>query len=173
MSTRYIKKLVTDLLKEAGIVSPPVDVFTIARNLDAEVREAAFEDDVSGMLVKENGRVLIGINKENSYVRQRFTVAHEIGHMLLHSEPLYVDRQYTIKMRDGRSGLAVDPHEIEANSFAAELLMPTHFLLEDVRGLHIDYENDAVINELASMYEVSPQAMTFRLTNIGIIESQW
>lgn len=58
----------------------------------------------------------------------------------------------------------MDDDEIEANQFAANLLMPTRFLRRDLQELGaIDVEDATVIEELAKKYEVSPHAMTLRL----------
>ncbi|MFN8418796.1 MAG: ImmA/IrrE family metallo-endopeptidase [Anaerolineae bacterium] len=173
MHARRIKEMVSQLLYDAHIHAPPIDVELIAQLKRAEVRYAPFDDTVSGILYREADQIIIGVNKEHSDVRKRFTIAHEIGHLLLHPEPYYIDRQFTIRMRDGRSALAVDIHEIEANSFAAELLMPTQMLLADISGKQIDYVDDQIIKTLANLYKVSMQAMTFRLTNLGFIEPQW
>lgn len=174
MKKGQIREAAMNLLEKAGVIAPPIDVVAIAHILQADVRFASLDDAVSGMLVQEKGRTIIGVNATHHEVRQRFTIAHELGHLTLHSDQkFYVDHSFAIRMRDGKSSLAVDPDEIEANSFAAEILMPAHMLREDIRDLSIDYESDSAISALASRYKVSVQAMTFRLTNLGFIESQW
>lgn len=174
MKKRQIRETAALLLEKSGIVTPPIDVLAIAHVSNAELRYASLDDSVSGMLIRDKGRTIIGINATHHEVRQRFTIAHELGHLMLHSDQkFYVDHSFAIRMRDGKSSLAVDPDEIEANSFAAELLMPADMLREDIRDLSIDYESDSAISALASRYKVSVQAMTFRLTNLGFIESQW
>jgi Zn-dependent peptidase ImmA (M78 family) len=62
--------------------------------------------------------------------------------------------------------MAVDPKEIEANRFAAELLMPYNMVLADLKKRPIDVENEEAIRELAQKYQVSVQAMTHRITNL-------
>jgi len=98
--------------------------------------------------------------------RQRFTIAHECGHLWLHNDEVHIDRSFRIKKRDAVSSLAIDPDEIEANRFAAELLMPYTMLKNDLLDYDIDVENEQDIHELAKRYEVSIQAMTHRITNI-------
>ena len=61
--------------------------------------------------------------------------------------------------------------EMEANLFAAELLMPLSFLTADVTKLVVDQKStEKKIEKLAKRYEVSQQALTVRLTSIGYIQ---
>jgi Zn-dependent peptidase ImmA (M78 family) len=97
-------------------------------------------------------------------------LAHEIGHFFLHQgEEVIVDRAFRVNLRNSEAAKAESPEEIEANYFAAELLMPTKFLLEDLEGKAIDIEGDDDIRELSSRYQVSSQALSYRLTNLGYL----
>jgi len=72
--------------------------------------------------------------------------------------------------RDERSSEGTDEHEIEANIFAAELLMPAAFLERDLEQLDpADLLDEDGLISLAAAYRVSPQALTFRLANLGYI----
>lgn len=96
--------------------------------------------------------------------RQRFTIAHEIGHFLLHTEALHVDDGFGIRFRDDTSSQATDDAEIEANQFASHLLMPASFLELDIRKSgRIDIEDEDQVKVFADKYGVSTQAMTLRL----------
>src|SRR5207245_482886 len=97
--------------------------------------------------------------------RQRFTIAHEIGHLLLHrGATFHVDEKSPIGFRNDRSSMATDEKEIEANQFAAELLMPRNFLDRDLGGLVEEIEAEEAVDRLARKYQVSVQAMTVRLS---------
>jgi len=72
------------------------------------------------------------------------------------------------RIRDGKSSKAVDPEEMEANRFAAELLMPTEFLVRDIEDLE-NFDPESVVALLARRYKVSPQAMRIRLGNFGFM----
>jgi Zn-dependent peptidase ImmA (M78 family) len=61
----------------------------------------------------------------------------------------------------------VDPTEIEANTFAAELLMPTDLLVAALGGRSVDLEDDEAIASLAKRFRVSEAAMRFRLNSMG------
>jgi Zn-dependent peptidase ImmA (M78 family) len=168
MATQRIETLVRNLLKDYKVNKPPVPVETLATRLGAKVRYSPFDGDISGMVYRDEDRVIIGVNSLHHTNRQRFTIAHEIGHMLLHKGiEVHVDRSYRINLRNDISSSAVDREEIEANRFAAKLLMPEDLLIADLKGQEIDFEEERRLEKLARRYRVSIQALTFRLTNLG------
>lgn len=161
------------LLDHLQIKNVPVPVQDIAMRLGIQVRFEKFDrkDNLSGVLVKDGGTVAMVINKTDLETRQRFTMAHEIGHYYLkHKGELFVDNTSRLR-RDGVSGLAVDPLEIEANGFAAELLMPRDLLINEVeRNLKKPGQKPGdLIGELAKHFAVSPTAMKYRLENLGLM----
>ncbi len=87
----------------------------------------------------------------------------------MHDErnPIYVDGGFPFRRRDVRSSHAVDVDEMEANGFAAELLMPTAMLERDLEGKDPDYEDDELTRRLANRYKVSLQAMAVRLATLS------
>jgi Zn-dependent peptidase ImmA (M78 family) len=116
--------------------------------------------------VREGDKAILGVNRSHHLNRQRFTIAHEIGHYLLHEgDRIFVDRTYNVSMRSSTSSLGTDTEEIEANTFASHLLVPDEFLAKDPDAVDIDMEDEDSIRRLARKYRVSPQAMTFRLIN--------
>jgi len=152
-------------LRRLQIIVPPVPVREIAESYGIVVREEAAPTDVSGALLRSQEGVVIVINSEQHPNRQRFTIAHELGHFLLHEgTPLHVDHDFRVNMRNSRSSQAVDWEEIEANQFAAELLMPEGFLKHDLEGAKHS-EKDAA--RLARRYKVSETAMSYKLVNLG------
>lgn len=168
-----IETIVRRLLGEHKISRSPIPVEALARSLGVRVSYSPFEGDISGMVFRDEDHVIIGVNSLHHPNRQRFTIAHEIGHMLLHKGiEVHVDRAFRINLRNDVSSQAVDPEEIEANRFAAELLMPKHMLIRDLKGRAIDFENEDDLRRLASKYRVSIQALTFRLINLGLISPE-
>ena len=155
----------------------PIDVEGIAKALNVPVKYEPFEEELSGVIIKEPGRIVIGINSGQAYTRQRFTIAHELGHHLLgHAGEIFVDKtlrhQATIIRRDAKSSLGVNADEIQANQFAAELLMPKNLVSEQV-GKRIKknprIRASGLIEDLAGTFKVSAQAMEIRLTNLGYL----
>ncbi|MGH3265723.1 MAG: ImmA/IrrE family metallo-endopeptidase [Trebonia sp.] len=68
-------------------------------------------------------------------VRRRFTIAHELGHYFLHvSETLHVDRAAHFRLRSQLSSEGIDVTEIQANRFAASLMMPDEMILKDMKA---------------------------------------
>src|SRR6218665_508530 len=125
------------ILRNSGITSPPVPVEMIARNLGATVLYAPYEgDNLAGMLFNKDGKSIIAVNSAHHKNRQRFTIAHECGHLILHGSAVFIDRSFEIFRRDDTSSEAIDMNEVEANQFAAELLMPARDVIEEVRKRH-------------------------------------
>jgi Zn-dependent peptidase ImmA (M78 family) len=158
------------LLDDAGINELPVPVEELAISLDAEIAYDAFDGDVSGMLYRTEGHTLIGVNSRHAQTRQRFTIAHEIGHLVMHEgTPMFIDRFVRVNWRDGAS----NQQEAEANSFAAELLMPRSFVEVEV-GRVIEKRSKVTPQELAAMlakrFDVSAEAMQYRLSNLGVLD---
>ena len=146
----------------------------VAEHLGAAIEEAPTKEALSGFLLRgaKPNQVVIGVNKMHSPQRKRFTIGHEIGHLLLHgARGFHVDEGFRVHRRDQASGEGADETEIEANLFAAELLMPQRFLAADLEEEEsLDLVDDSVIVDLADGYDVSVQAMTFRLANLGYID---
>ncbi|HEY3546481.1 MAG TPA: ImmA/IrrE family metallo-endopeptidase [Propionicimonas sp.] len=158
------------LLAEAGVSKAPVDVDKLAKHLGAQVvYEHYNQGDVSGMLVRQEGTTIIGVNSMHAATRQRFTIAHELGHLVLHrGRALVLDTPVRVNFRDRTSSLATDREEMEANRFAAELLMPTDLVLTAARGAN-QTTPDGLVAALAAKFEVSPEAMSYRLVNLGVL----
>jgi Zn-dependent peptidase ImmA (M78 family) len=157
------------LIGKAKINAAPVPVLALARDVaGVVVRFEPFAGDVSGMFFRSPGETpIIGVNSLESPERQRFTIAHELGHLFLHEdEAVHVDKRFTLAFRDGRAKTAEDVREIEANHFAAELLVPHAFLVRDLREHRVDIESDDEVAALARKYEVSAQMMTIRLSKV-------
>jgi Zn-dependent peptidase ImmA (M78 family) len=162
-----IRQLVDKLLTASGTRSAPVPVEKIAARMGAEIVFRDFDENVSGVLVRSDTAPVIGVATNQSVERQRFTIAHELGHLALHEgREVHVDKLFRINLRSPSSSRAEDVQEIEANAFAASLLMPRLFLHRDIASIELDFEDPSRILPLAQKYGVSVQAMTFRLLNL-------
>lgn len=160
-----LRIFVTEILDDCGIDDVPVSVDEVAAHLGADIRYSPFDGELAGMLVRsEDGEAVIGVNSMHHTNRQRFTIAHECGHLFLHKGEVHIDRSFRVNRRDKRAAQAIDPEEIEANRFAAELLMPYDMIIEDI--IDLDIEDDGELKELADKYQVSVQALTHRINNL-------
>jgi Zn-dependent peptidase ImmA (M78 family) len=163
-----------ELLITARIAEPPVPVERLARDAGALISYQPFEaQDISGLLYRTAGTApVIGVNSNNPKVRQRFTIAHELGHLSLHDgHDLILERLIRLNFRDATSSTASDEEEIEANHFAAELLMPHDFLRNSL-GILLQgrpLSDLELVRRLARRFEVSQPAMEYRLTGLGML----
>jgi Zn-dependent peptidase ImmA (M78 family) len=161
------------ILQQFGVTTTPVPVEDVAVRLGAKISYEPFEGkgELSGMLIRDKALTVIGINSAHPKVRQRFSIAHEIGHLVMHKGDVFVDQ--TIRFnRDGTSSLAIDRSEIQANRFAAALLMPEGLVASSVRkrlDKKPNLNHALLIDDLAREFRVSTQAMEYRLINLGII----
>ena len=93
--------------------------------------------------------------------RQRFTLAHELGHYFLHSQ------QGSKPLKAFRLGTSMA--EQEANYFAAELLMPEEMFRADFKTLSKDLNQEDKISKMAQMYHVSFTAASVRISSLNLI----
>lgn len=170
---RDIEALTRKLLKAHDVVTPPVPVDHIAQVEGLSLAYHDLEDDVSGMLIRHGSDpAIVAINVHHHENRQRFSIAHELGHYLMHQgEPTVFVDDYLVHFRAGKSDKIYDTREKEANIFAASLLMPKTFLQADLKDKPIDISDDESVRALARRYGVSVQALTIRLANLGFVSS--
>jgi len=150
-----------------------IDVEFLAEKNGISIKREKFDDQkISGYIqTKTNVGTNIVVNKDNSPERQRFTIAHELGHYFLHSaQSVHVDDIATTDLvlyRNEVSSQATHLFEIEANQFAAELLMPEMLISKDVE--RFQKENlgmSDIVEKLSKKYNVSQAAMAIRLNRI-------
>lgn len=168
-----IRKDAQKLLARFRVGSPPVPIEEIARALDVSIRREPADEDLSGFLYRDPKRsiAVIGLNSKHPRTRQRFTIGHELGHFLLHpGDGVHVDRRFRVRLSDDDSSTESDSEEREANIFAAEILMPERLLAEDLATIELDLEDPEELKRLAARYDVSTQAITFRLANLGYLK---
>lgn len=165
--TRLATTSAKNILKKFNIQERPIDVEKIAKLLKIKIVKLSFENnEVSGLLKRKGseGKPVMAINENHPKERQRFTIAHEIGHFILHDTSLvHVDTE-KVYFRDNNSSTATKAKEIQANQFAAELLMPNFLLIEDLKKI-LDADGKVIdaIPKLSKEYKVSDQAMLIKV----------
>lgn len=173
-----IEARAAEVLRNAGAMSAPVDLLRISQSLGATLKFAPLEDRVSGALLVKDNEKHIMINSNHAVTRQRFTFAHEIGHLQLHEAEnrLFIDEQMRVYQRVDAAhssvyeqpGSMTSPlEEQEANLFAACLLMP-RVLLERA-ALERDLTDELEVSALATTFGVSEQAMSIRLQQLKVV----
>ena len=163
------------LLDIYRITYVPVPVEEVAKKAGINLFPFDLGADVSGALYITNGVSNIGYNPNESKVRQRFTIAHELGHFTLHHglETVFVDNENYYQFLMFRStNLSLSQNDLkkeqEANAFAAALLMPQLSVKNEVQGYGgFDFSDSTMINELSKKFEVSTQAMSYRIINLA------
>jgi transcriptional regulator with XRE-family HTH domain len=148
------------LLSRAGVVTLPVPVEDLAALCGAHVLRCSFDDALSGLVVELDVGPVIAVNADHVPVRQRFTIAHELGHLILgHGPQFYIDLQS--RPEDGDPPGYHARHEREANDFAANTLMPAAMV-------RASFGRRKTVEPLARTFGVSDLAMRYRLANLGL-----
>jgi len=137
-------------------------------------------------MTTEHGKQMIVVNKDQPEKRKKFTIAHELGHLILgHDTPLntqdkaIVPNNHQLKnpsqilFRDDKTSEGSDWREIEANYFAASLLMPKYLLNKEINKLiqknSRNYLSEYNVHELADIFGVSAISMSIRLSRLGFM----
>lgn len=163
-----IEKAAAEVLGKAGVVGPAVPVAEIIAAQGIRLLYPNLGKDASGVLVRKDGSTVIGVNRIHPKTRQRFTAAHELGHALLHpATEVHHDALFQVNLRSDLSSQGIDLEEIEANHFAACLLMPRSFLEADPLAFLVDVEDATAVAALARTYGVSAHAMGLRLARLA------
>jgi Zn-dependent peptidase ImmA (M78 family) len=166
----HIEQRTEKLLIEAGCYSVPVNLEKCAKHLNVKIKPLELDEDVAGfLLIKTDKTIHIGYNKNNGKQRIRFTIAHELGHLMLHTKEtkLFVDKK--VLYRDSNSSTGEILQEREANAFAASLLMPKNLMIAEVEK-HQHENKDKFITSLSKKFNVSEQAIAIRLTNLALLD---
>ncbi len=166
-SYSYIEQKAEEVLMENDFFYIGFDVKKFAKKLKIEVLPKELDDDVAGLFVRIDGRPIISYNQnQKNKSRERFTIAHELGHFFLHSNKnVFVDKNPKVMFRNNASSSGEQLQEKEANHFAAALLMPNKLIKIEIDRIPNDTLNP--IKHLSEQFKVSEQAMTFRLANLG------
>jgi Zn-dependent peptidase ImmA (M78 family) len=142
------------MIEEFGFSAPPINPVTLARDLGIKlwfVKLGEQYQNVSGFY--DAAEDAIYVSKDEYPKRQTFTIAHELGHRVLHRE-WAASNDYRVLMRDQHLKVS-DEREQEANAFAAHLLVPTKMLAR--------YRHVASVEELSDLFVVSMPVVRNRL----------
>lgn len=164
-----IEELAEQKLREHSLLRVPVDPVALAVKEGIKVHNAVFaEANLAGMVARRGHNISLLVKHTDAPVRKRFTIAHELGHHFLHlrggDDGDFVDTVADVDLfRGGSASPVVRPREeIEANQFAAALLMPRVLLEEEIERLRT-----ATVDDLARRFNVSNEAIGIRLHELG------
>jgi Zn-dependent peptidase ImmA (M78 family)/DNA-binding XRE family transcriptional regulator len=149
-----------EVLSAIEATSPPVSVEDAADALGARVVIDSFGTDaLSGFVLHRPDGAVVAANQEQAPTRQRFTIAHELGHIaLVHHADFHIDLAHRASDPPGYDWR----QERAANAFAANLLMPAGWVRSDYIG------GTKSVAQLAKRYGVSSEAMGIRLETLGL-----
>lgn len=143
-------------IKAAGITLAPLDIRAVVKLLGIKLSIEPLDNDISGYLSEDSGVWSIAVNSLHHPRRQRFTIAHELGHYFLHRhhQQSFVDKKL---FRNGDS----NHMETEANRFAGDILMP-----EDLFRAFI-VSSSSKVEDIAEHFGVSSMAVRVRASQLG------
>jgi len=137
--------------------SYPIHVHRIASAMGIGIRRSdTLPDNIAGYIKRQNdhdGKYEIHVNAAHNHKRQRFTIAHELAHFILHHDMIGDCITDDALYRSGLSSRV----EVEANELAMNILIPWHLVEPRLKEDHIS------VNCLARDFDVSTSAMSVRL----------
>ncbi|MBY6163254.1 ImmA/IrrE family metallo-endopeptidase [Mameliella alba] len=151
----------------AEFTGPPVNIEAIIRAVGVDLdKKADLDPEIAGQLQRlEDGSFKISVNKADTYYRQRFTMAHELGHFLMHThligEGVDDSRAYRSSPEGNFFNRSIGRREeTQANQFAAKLLLPKSVLLSIAKP-------GMTIKEVSRKLQASIPATEIRLKALG------
>lgn len=139
----------------------PVRLGALAERLGIKVRISNLPRAISSRIGEDDGEFVIHINRHQARHRQRFVLAHEIAHFLLHKDKIIADGGWSenFLLRSGKQPKSVD---YAANRLAFDLVTPSK-LIAKAMAHHVGPMTDEVIEDLAGRFDVSKTAIKVKL----------
>ena len=162
-----VERRAEEVLTQHGLYSVPVDPVLLANRLGVTVNNAKFSDDTWAALVaKRDHTTRIFVEQTDPPYRKRFSIAHELGHHFLHllKDGEIVDKRadmFREKEPDVESMSEERIREIQANWFAAALLMPGDLV-------RAEWRRNPSMRRIAELFNVSEEAMGYRLDTLNL-----
>ncbi|AOR24989.1 ImmA/IrrE family metallo-endopeptidase (plasmid) [Clostridium taeniosporum] len=148
-----------------------IDLLQITERVPIKIIRTVFDNEnLSGFIGFKKGTFIIVTNTNHKLGSERFTIAHEICHLINNRTSIKKNPIIEVLSCDNN-----DPKEIRANAFAAELLMPKDDIKEQLNTLTKNMNKDitsSIIVQLQQKYGVSYIAITKRLNEIGVIDNK-
>ncbi len=167
ISPRTIEEIARNIGSDAKLNKDEpgaIDVIQLAQFFNCDVETVEFEpSDISAKIQhKKGGGCLIQVSNSDSPKRQRFSIAHEVSHYILHDGEEFVEYRKPLSDYDNADELY---KEVQANMLASALLMPKKLVTTA-------WENTKDIDDLAEIFNVSKATAYYRLDNLGLLVSE-
>ncbi len=150
---QYSRDAAWQILLDCRIKKLPVDIVSVCKQLGIEVRYYIPTDDNDGVSMLVDGKPVILASQLTGLERQRFTIAHELGHILLG----HVGKYQLCNREPSRGD---NPIEHEANVFASRLLAPACVLW----GC-----NAYTTDQIMTLCQISRQAAGYRAERMVLL----
>ncbi len=168
MNKNITEQEVLDLVDKSFSEKGCVDIVGLADSMGITVYSADLSHEKTAFLEKKINGVSITVNGNHSKERQRFSIAHEIGHYILHPRQILVTGK--VGREDPSCSLSTK-EEQQADLFAAKLLMPEKYVKQYFSSRNITEKqfitDDEPIKEAAKKFNVSVVAMIVRMRDLG------
>lgn len=158
---KYAREMAKRILQKHKIKEVPTDLKVICESLGLEYVELDDPNELDGAVLVMGGVRVAMINKAKPFVRARFTLAHELGHILLnHDKREFYDPEAARELGEDTPEHAKPAKEREADAFASELLIP----MEQLKKYQSELKN---LDNLAVIFQVSKHAMSIAIANFS------
>jgi IrrE N-terminal-like domain len=155
----FVRQMAKKILAESKIKAPPVDLLQILAAYGIGYEEVdEFPETVDALIIEDGIKFYAAVNAKQHLHRQRFSLAHELGHYFLHRNGMPEDAVTIDNAPTGEDEMVAptkSPAEIEADLFAGELLVP----FEMLKG-HVS----KTLPELSKLFLVSEQVVSIAIT---------
>lgn len=161
------RSIAQKVLSDFGIDNPKdISIEDIVHALDIPLRFANLKG-CDGRIIHDGGRSIIVINDQIQYqTRRDFTIAHELGHYLMHRNKLiqHNDSMSTMTWYDSAIKHQISIQEYEANTFAAEILLPSSTFEKETEKKPFSPD---LIRSIAEKYRASQSSVIYRFVEFG------
>ncbi len=156
----FARQMAKKVIKDYGLTEVPTDLRKIFDSLGLRYIELNDPEDIDGAILEiENEPSIAVLNRAKPVQRQRFTLAHELGHIFLkHNQRDNYDPEAEREIDEDILSRKKPPTEVEADAFASELLVP----FDQIKKFEKEIDN---IEKMAGIFQVSKQAMSIALMN--------
>jgi len=165
----FARNMAKKIIKQYGLSEVPTDLKKVFLTLGLQYIELDDPSDIDGAIIEiENKPSIAVLNRSRAIQRQRFTLAHELGHIFLnHKQRNYynpeleredADREEGQSDEQDRKPMKKPPAEGEADVFASELLIP----FDQLKKYEKEMNN---VEKMADIFMVSRQAMALAIMN--------
>jgi Zn-dependent peptidase ImmA (M78 family) len=160
---KFARDKARQILRQHKINTVPTDLKIICERLGLEFVELDDPNESDGAVLEmEEGLRVAMLNRAKPFVRARFTLAHELGHIFLnHDKREFYDPEVAREWGEDALENAKPAKEREADAFASELLIP----MEQLKKYQSQLKD---LDKLAGIFQVSKHAMSIALANLFV-----